>query len=141
MAEKEINNNAPFDYKTFESLSRLELEMFCSKKENQPGLDASFLEYVRNNAQKFDDHHLQMALYLLNVSKLHEGYREIVKYIEHPSRYVRFFAIKWITFLKDEDFDDLILNEAKRVMQKNIKNIEYVELKERLEKLPGVTLE
>jgi hypothetical protein len=111
------------------------------KEENQTGFDASYLEYFKNNAQKFDDQHLEAALYLLKESKLHDGYREIVKYIEHPTRYVRFGAIKAIVFLKDEDFDDFILNEAKRVVQKNINNIEYVELKERLEKLPGFKLE
>lgn len=74
---------------------------------------------------RFDDHHLQIALWFLGTTRKTEAYHEIIKYIDYPIKPVRFVALKQITFLKDEDYDMVILNRAREVIDKNPDVFDY----------------
>ena len=123
-----------FDYQEFESLSGLELEKYATQNKDAI-LDNTFLDYFRANVNRFDDHHLQIALWFLGTIGKTEAYHEIIKYIDYPAKPVRFVALKQITFLKDEDYDTVVLNRAREVIDKNPDVFDYFELRDRLKTL------
>ena len=107
-----MSENQKFDYNKFESLTKLELGLFCIKEETIATVDEDFYEYFKNNCEFMDDVHLEHALGLIEKANLKAAYPFVANYIDYPVTYVRIVAIRILTqWLNNYEIDDVILND------------------------------
>ena len=107
-----------FDTKRFESLSGLELQLYCAAVKHICNSKPDFFEYFKEHYESFDDDHLQCAIIFLGHYRTIEAYREVVKYLNHPNKSVRFPIVKILTNNEDyENIDKCIITD-KSIMAK-----------------------
>jgi hypothetical protein len=106
-----MSEKQKFDYKQFESLTKLELGLFCIKRETIEAVDEDFLEYFKKNCEFMDSVHLEHALGLIEKANLKVAYPFVANYIDHPVTYVRMPAIRTLTqWLNNYEIDEAVLN-------------------------------
>jgi len=115
------------DFKKFEQLNRGELELFVGDLARHGQVDCSILSYYKTRGANLDEHHLQMIVFLLGRLGTNDALREAAKYLDHPTKFVRYEAMgvianasaidehimgKVVNVLANPSLKDKVLEEA-----------------------------
>jgi HEAT repeat protein len=81
----------------------MELGMFVSEIVKQGEVDDSLLTYYRSQGANLDDSHLEMVLLLLGKLGTRAAVNEVARFLDHPTKYVRYQAAQVITSVESLD--------------------------------------
>lgn len=102
---------AQFAWPEFERLGGTKLSRYVLDTVESGDLPSDQVDYVRENANRLDGQHLEMALLLLKEDGSQTAVREIAKHVGHPLEHIRLTVIGILAQMETLDNDSLSIIE------------------------------